>query len=216
MTRTLDVDRFQSLWRRCSPGQAVDTSAAIHQQLIDSYNEPHRVYHTLNHIEHCLAHFDKINHDLESPDAVELSIWFHDAIYKPGATDNEQLSADLFMEISQGQLDDSLRKTVYQHIMATLHDGRTIESNDTKFMVDIDLSSFALPWAEFSRDSNNLRVEMKSLSDEDYYRKQSRFQKNLMNQPRFFKSDYFYEKYEDQARQNLAEYFKILSQKNPD
>ena len=214
MTRALDIDRFQLLWRQCLLDQCVDNSAAIHQQLVDSYSEPQRVYHTLNHIEHCLTHFDRISAQLQNPVAVELAIWFHDVIYAPGGGDNEQLSADLFMEVTQDCFDDSLRNTVYQHIMATLHDGSQLENNDTKFMVDIDLSSFALPWPEFSRDSNNLRKEMSSLSDEDFYRKQFAFQQNLINQPRFFKSDYFYENYEDQARQNLADLFEGTRQKN--
>ena len=213
MTRALDIDRFQLLWRQCLLDQSADNSAAIHQQLVDSYSEPQRVYHTLNHIEHCLTHFDRISAQLQNPVAVELAIWFHDVIYAPGGADNEQLSADLFMELTQDFFDDSLRNTVYQHIMATLHDGSQIDNNDTKFMVDIDLSSFALPWPEFSRDSNNLRKEMSSLSDEDFYRKQFEFQQNLINQPRFFKSDYFYENYEDQARQNLADLFEGTRQK---
>jgi len=216
MTRAPDIDRFQLLWRQCLLDQCVDNSAAIHQQLVDSYSEPQRVYHTLNHIEHCLTHFDRISAQLQNPVAVELAIWFHDVIYAPGANDNEQLSADLFMELTQDCFDDSLRNTVYQHIMATLHDGSQLDNNDTKFMVDIDLSSFALPWPEFSRDSDNLRKEMSCLSDEDYYRKQIAFQQNLINQPRFFKSDYFYENYEDQARRNLADLFEGTRQKNPD
>ena len=214
MNRALDIDRFQLLWRQCLLDQSADNSAAVHQQLIDSYNEPQRVYHTLKHIEHCLTHLDGINVQLENPVAVELAIWFHDVIYAPGAADNEQLSADLFMEITQGRFDDSLRNIVYQHIMATLHDGSELDNNDTKFMVDIDLSSFALPWPEFSRDSDNLRKEMSYLSDEDFYRKQSAFQQNLMDQPRFFKSDYFYDNYEERARQNLTELLKATRQKN--
>jgi predicted metal-dependent HD superfamily phosphohydrolase len=216
MTRALDIDRFQLLWRQSLLDQSVDDSAAIHQRLVDSYSEPQRVYHTLSHIEHCLTHFDRISAQLQNPVAVELAIWFHDVIYAPGAADNEQLSADLFLELTQHCFDDSLRNTVYQHIMATLHDGSQIDNNDTKFLVDIDLSSFALPWPEFSRDSNNLRQEMSCLSDDDFYRKQFAFQQKLINQPRFFKSDYFYENYEDQARQNLADLFEGTRQKKPE
>ena len=73
MTRAHDIDRFQLLWRRCLLEQADDNSVAIHQQLIDAYSEPQRVYHTLNHIEHCLAHLDNISDYLQNPEAVELA-----------------------------------------------------------------------------------------------------------------------------------------------
>ena len=53
------LDRFQGLWRRCLINGMPDHSATIHQQLIEAYGEPHRRYHTLAHIEHCLAMFDQ-------------------------------------------------------------------------------------------------------------------------------------------------------------
>ncbi|MFV2032544.1 MAG: metal-dependent hydrolase, partial [Gammaproteobacteria bacterium] len=121
MSRARDYDRFQLLWRNCLVDAAIDESAVIHQQLIDAYSEPQRYYHTLDHIEHCLSLFDKICSSLQSPEALELAIWFHDIIYRPGSESNEQLSADHFMQITTKLFDDQLRNTVYQHIMATLH-----------------------------------------------------------------------------------------------
>lgn len=211
--RACDYNRFQLLWSRCLVDSAIDESAIIHQQLMDSYNEPQRYYHTLDHIEHCLSLFDKISSKLQSPHALELAIWFHDVVYQPGATNNEQLSADQFMQTTKKRFDDSLRNTVYQHIMATLHLHSEMNHADTKYMVDIDLSSFGLPWPEFIHDSENLRREMAHLSNEDYCRKQSAFQQALMDRPRFFRSDYFYQNYESQARQNLSDYYESIHPK---
>lgn len=211
--RILDYDRFQLLWRRCLLDKASDESAAIHARLIASYSEPQRYYHTLVHIEHCLSLFDKISHKLQNAAAVELAIWFHDVVYQPDAIDNEQLSANLFMATTNGIFDDTFRNTVYQHVMATSHNGSEIKNADTKYLVDIDLSSFGQPWAEFIFDSNNLRLEMEGLSDKEFYQRKVRFLKKLFSQPRFFKSDYFYNKYETQARQNQSDYFEIIGQK---
>ena len=210
----LDTDGFQQLWQRCLLDPTIDNSADIHQHLIDAYSEPQRVYHTLHHIQQCLSQFDKIRSLLQNADAVELAIWFHDVIYRPGAADNEQLSANQFMEMTSGLFDEVLRSTVSQHIMATLHCGENADNPDTKYLVDIDLSSFGLPWPEFLRDSKCLREEMSHLSDEVFYRKQFEFQRNLLDQHRFFKSDYFYDNCEDQARKNLADYFELHNQDN--
>ena len=209
----LGYDRFQLVWGRCLLDSAIDESAAIHQHLIDSYSEPQRFYHTLDHIEHCLSLFDKIRSEVENPEALELAIWYHDVVYTPGAIDNEQLSADQFMATSNGVFDDALRDTIYRHIMATVHDVSEIKNTDTQYMLDIDLSSFGLPWPEFIRDSDNLRLEMKGQSDEVFYQKQAAFQDKLFGQPRFFKSEYFYRKYETQARQNRSEYFETIRHK---
>jgi predicted metal-dependent HD superfamily phosphohydrolase len=211
--QVLDCDRFRQLWHDCLLDSAADESSVIHQNLIDSYSEPQRHYHTLSHIVHCLSLFDKISAELHNPEALELAIWFHDVIYTPGATDNEQLSADQFMALTSGIFSDQLRDTVYQHIMATVHDGSEFKNADTNYMLDIDLSSFGRPWPEFIQDSDNLRLEMGNLSDAVFYKRQAAFQDRLFSRPRFFRSEYFYNHFESQARQNRRDYFKDIQHK---
>ncbi len=210
INRAHDTNRFQSLWCHCLVDSTIDEGEVTFQQLTSSYSEPHRYYHTLDHIEHCLSLFDKISSKLQNPEALELAIWYHDVVYRPGAENNEQLSADQFMQTTKSRFHDSLRDTVYQHIMATLHLDSKMSHADTKYMVDIDLSSFGLPWPEFVRDSDNLRREMAYLSDDEYYQRQSTFQQALIDRPRFFKSDYFYQNYEAQAAKNLSDYQEFI------
>lgn len=205
-----DQCRFCSLWLRQLSPNAPDGSLIVFQQLLDAYNEPQRVYHNLEHIKSCLAIFDQVPHLLKNPDTVELAIWFHDIIYKLGDSDNEQLSANLFMSLTDGLFQDDFREAVYQHIMATCHTCTDITNNDTQLMVDIDLSSFGLPWPEFLRDSKRVRQEMPHISDTDYYQKQMVFQQGLLSRPYFFYSDYFREHSEAQARSNLAKLFELV------
>lgn len=159
--------------------------------------------------------FDAVRLRLQKPDAVQLAVWFHDVIYCPGAPDNEQLSADHFMAQTKGAFDDALRDTVYGHIMATVHNGSEIQSHDSYYLVDIDLSSFGMSWSDFKRDSDNVRRELVGQPDAEFYPRQAAFQKALLDQPRFFQSEYFYEKYEKQARQNLADYYEIIRENLP-
>ena len=207
---TDDTARFRSLWLRQQQPDLADGSQAVYQKLLDAYNEPHRVYHNLEHIGSCLTIFDRVSELLVNPDAVELAIWFQDVVYKIGDSDNEQLSANLFMTLTDGLFSDKIRGRVYQHIMATCHDCSTIADGDTKLMVDIDLSSFGLPWTEFLRDSKKVRAEMSHMSDAEYYQKQTSFQMALLNKPSFFNSDYFCKHYETQARSNLDNLFKLI------
>lgn len=207
-------ESFTALWRRCLiNNQADDRSDELYQRLILAYAQPHRVYHTLTHIQSCFDIFGDVVDQVENPDAVALAIWFHDAIYEIDAVDNEQRSADWFLKESDNIFSDSLRKRVYNHILATLHCGEKINHHDSQIMVDIDLFSFGKPWPEFLQDSNNVRAEKSEMSDEEFYRKQCCFQKFLLDQPRFFQSDYFFEHYESQARQNLADFLSITEQK---
>jgi len=93
--------------------------------------------------------------------------------------------------------------------MATLHNGNSLEDDDAQYMVDIDLSSFGLSWDEFLRDSQHLRQESQ-LDDAVFYQRQGDFQNRLLSRPRFFLSEFFYQRYESQARENLARYFEYV------
>ncbi len=204
------LDRFQRLWRGCLLEAAPDRSADIHQRLIDGYREPQRYYHTLEHIEHCLRMFDDCRELLQTPDAVELAVWFHDVVFEPGQPDNELRSAGLYREFASGVHAEALVDHVHGLIMATLHNGFALEGTDVEYVVDIDLSSFGLSWDEFLHDSENLRRENPHLEDSAYYRNQGYFQNRLLERPRFFLSDFFYQRFETQARSNLARYFEYL------
>ena len=202
------LGRFQSLWQRCLLEGATDDSASIHQRLVTGYGEPQRRYHTLAHVAHCLTMFDQCKSLTTNPDALEIAVWFHDVIFQPGRHDNEAKSAELYQDLSAGVHDTEMRQLVYRLIMATLHDGSSLEDSDASYMVDIDLSSFGLGWEAFLLDSQHLREENPQVSDAVYYRNQGDFQSSLLARPRFFYSDYFFQRYERQARDNVSRYLE--------
>jgi predicted metal-dependent HD superfamily phosphohydrolase len=65
-------------------------------QLISRYSEPHRHYHTTEHLIHVLTMIDQLadDHDLF---LVQLAAWYHDAVYAipAGQVSNEEASARL-------------------------------------------------------------------------------------------------------------------------
>ncbi len=202
--------RFQSLWQRNLTENAFDDSQAIYQRLLAGYHEPQRHYHTLDHIKHCLSMFEDCKALLGDHDALEMAIWFHDVILVSGRRDNEALSAELYLELSKGIQPDEMRELVSRLIMSTLHNGDALDDADSIYMVDIDLSSFGLAWDGFLRDSLNLRAENPQLCDQTYQLNQTGFQRGLLARPRFFLSDFFFARFEKQARDNLARYFEYL------
>jgi predicted metal-dependent HD superfamily phosphohydrolase len=208
------LSRFQALWQRNLVEGATDDSSAIHERLLDGYNEPHRHYHTLDHIEHCLGMFEQCKSLVNHADTLELAIWFHDAILDPARRDNEARSTELYLQLSGGAQSEVQRQAVHRLIMSTLHDSEFLDDDDSIYMVDIDLSSFGLPWDEFLRDSRSIRAERSQLSDENYYLNQTRFQRSLLARPRFYLSDFFFDRLETRARTNLARYFDYIKTSN--
>lgn len=202
--------RFSALWQRClSGGHALAES--IYSQLVEYYKEPHRHYHTLNHIRHCLHESDRVVALMDDPDAVEMALWFHDAIYDSGALDNERRSADLFQQWSEGRAETVFRQRVDELIMVTTHRGAPEPiQQDQRLIVDIDLSSFGLPWEAFERDGRNIRSECTNISDEAYYSGQLRFLLSLQSRPTFFLTEFFQHRYERIARDNIRRVIENL------
>ncbi len=203
--------RFISLWERCARGDANNRGAEIYRDLRQRYSEGHRRYHTPVHIAHCLKLFDLARDDMEEPDAVEMSIWFHDVIYDARAPDNEEKSAEYFVEVCGDEVEERFKSKVYNLIIVTIHKELPM-TVDEKYMVDIDLSSFGLPWERFLKDSQAVREEFRHLNDEEFYPAQKQFLETLVERKYFCFTEFFRERHEKTARENIARYLKNLEQ----
>ena len=198
---TLD-DRFRALWNRCLPQEIMVNTIPVYHDLVRCYSEPGRFYHGWNHLTHCLREFDRAASQMRVPDAVELALWFHDAVYVPGAVDNEQRSADLFSQWGRIGFSPMLIEKICDLILITMH-RQPPNEGDESYIVDIDLSGFGMNWTDFLHDSWNVRKEHSHVPDALYYPAHARFLKMLLNRPRIFHTDFFYDCYEESARRNI-------------
>ena len=76
--------RLASTWG--APPEVVD---AIYRDVVTRYGEPHRRYHTLEHIAEVLAVVDELDGGVE----IECAAWLHDVVYDVHASDSEARSA---------------------------------------------------------------------------------------------------------------------------
>ena len=85
-------ERFADLWVRL--GGHGDVTPRL-DSVLQSWQEPHRHYHGLDHLRDCLARLDESPATGMERDLAEAALWYHDVIYRPGAPDNEARSAEL-------------------------------------------------------------------------------------------------------------------------
>ena len=197
----MDKKRFIALWQRCLRNGA-DDACDVFEVIERCYGEAHRRYHTPQHIDHCLGQFDLAVDHIHDADAVEMALWFHDVIYDVPVANNELRSAELFKQLSAGRVNESFGTNVYEMIMITTHQDIPVRHDD-KYIVDVDLSSFGMPWEECKRDSENVREEFAHKSDRDFFSNHIKFLQSLMDRPTFFSSTFFRERYEENARKNV-------------
>ena len=146
-------------WEQLMNSLNAPASLDVYAKLVKAYSEPHRHYHTAMHIQDCLDQLDQARSLAESPEEVELALWFHDAIYKPISSKNELESAvwaRSFLEENDVSQDQCAR--VYSYIIATTHDAYVPEG-DAALIVDIDLSSLGQTSEKYDQFERNVRKE---------------------------------------------------------
>jgi predicted metal-dependent HD superfamily phosphohydrolase len=201
------ADRFASLWLRCANGDASPEPAW--RELLQGYTGPRRFYHTLGHLALCLDELDGARPPVEEVDATEMAVWFHDIIYDTKSTDNEPASAATFRKFAEPHMPGDFVDRVCEFILSTTH--RQMASDPgVAFMLDIDLSSFGLPWEEYLADSLALRKEAADIPDERFYRGKLRFLDGLLQRPEIFQTGYFSERLEQKARANIERYCALI------
>ena len=121
----------------------------------------------------------------------------------PKAPDNELQSAERFIGYAHGAMKHELEQKIYRLIMITMHNDAPRGENE-KYVVDIDLSSFGLPWKEFVQDSINVQKEFTHLSDQEFAKRNLKFLKSLQSRPRIFFTEFYRQRYERAARENIS------------
>jgi predicted metal-dependent HD superfamily phosphohydrolase len=195
-----DRVRWDALWRRLG---ARGDAAAVHDGLVGRYAEPHRAYHTLGHVAACLAEWDGARGGASDPDAGELALWFHDAVYDPRAGDNEARSADLAAAACrEAGVGETFARRVAGLILETRHAGSP-ETPDGALVADADLAIFGRPPDEFAAYEAGIRREYAWVPVPEYRRGRSDILRRFLDRPAVYATSHFRERYEVQARRNL-------------
>lgn len=151
-----------------------------------------------------LRHLDNVQTSAVHPEEIEVALWFHDAIYAPYSSENEADSAKWATDfLSENSVSTVIINRVGNLILATQHSVELIE-NDEKLMVDIDLSILGCPEKDYSLFELNIRKEYKWVPAFIYKKKRKQILQSFIERDRIYSNDYFYTKFELQARNNIA------------
>ncbi|HOX95859.1 MAG TPA: N-methyl-D-aspartate receptor NMDAR2C subunit [Candidatus Woesebacteria bacterium] len=186
--------------------------AIILKDLEHLYSHPQRGYHNLdNHIQHCLKEFDAVKHLAINPKALELAIWFHDAIYDTKIHGIEEMCADLaFSTCRTAHLSVGFSQKVSDLVLATRHIEEPLDI-DAQLICDIDLSPLGLPQIDFDQNSVFIREEYGWVSNADFAKGRMNILKKYLDRRSLYITKYFQNKYGEQARQNLLRSMAELS-----
>ena len=191
-------------WRSCLRDLgAASASEEAFADLLVRYSEPHRAYHTLQHIRECFVGFDQARSALKEPGCVAAALWFHDAIYDTHASDNEARSADLARNVlrAAGVAPGAIDR-IAAMILDTRHDASPA-AGDPALLVDIDLGILGASPERFAEYEKQVRREYDWVEDGRFRATRRRILEGFLARPRIYGSDVFSSKLELRARGNL-------------
>ena len=193
--------QWQKMWRELGASESDD---ALFSRLVKCYSEPHRKYHTMQHLNECFAHLESAGSFAERPEEVELALWFHDAVYDTRRKDNEERSAEWARDsaLAAGLSEDHARR-VHGLVMATMHNAVPI-GKDAAVLVDIDLSILGSDVARFDEYEVQVQQEYSWVPGPLYRSGRRKILQEFVSRQSIYTTEYFRDRYEAQARSNLA------------
>jgi predicted metal-dependent HD superfamily phosphohydrolase len=193
------LERWSRMWTAAS---AVGDPAPWYAKLTEAYAEPQRHYHNQQHIAECLAEFEAASHLARLPVAVELALWFHDAVYDPKAGDNEEQSAEMARNCLEGAGLPALAATVVGLVMATK--SHVIAGNsDAALVVDVDLSILGQSEDRFAEYETQIREEYSWVPKPIFKPRRAEILQRFLDRERIYTHELFVNRYEQNARRNL-------------
>lgn len=203
------LDLMQKQWFRIMESHLVSAEAiyTLFDQLVARYCEPHRYYHTLEHIGEMLRIVNKLHHSPATFLELYLSVWFHDVVYEPGENTNELRSAELAVEwLQKAGMSQELTNRVSELVRATAHfeSQAHIANDETRtHLLDADLAILGSSEARYSRYAQDIRREYSNVSDIDYRKNRIIVLQHFLDRERIFYTPILFAEGEEAARNNL-------------
>ena len=203
---------LQASWESLSArvGLEGEASQNIYDSLVSMYSVPGRYYHNLGHISLMLGFYEEFRKYAGDPDGLELAIWFHDAICLPEASDNEEKSVKLALNMLSGAgLGEASLSNVSKNILATKQAQPRMDF-DSKLIRDLDFCNLTLPFEEFRAITDTVIQENSSLGEEISKNQAISFFEKLDRRRSIYQTYLFETMYEARARENVRQMLGLL------
>jgi len=186
--------------------------------LFEAYSQKYRFYHNFYHIKHMIEVILPLRSKIKDWDSLIFSIFFHDYVYKPEKNyPNEEKSA-LYAKawLLSLNIPNKRLKKIDKWILLTKYNEKEEKEEydeDLFFLIDADLSQLGYPWITYELNSFLIKQEYNHLTEKEWINGRIQFLKSMLNRETIFLTDYFSEKFEKTAKENIQKELMILLQK---
>ena len=199
---------FCDLLARC----AVDSRLVMElwQEVENKYSEKNRHYHTLQHLDNMMEQLAPVKDEIGHWDTILFSVYYHDIIYNVLRSDNEEKSIALAEKrLKRISVSNDRIERVKIQILATKHHSLHADQ-DTNYFTDADLSILGQDWPIYLEYAENVRKEYSWYPDLIYNPGRQKVLKGFLAMGKIYKTNYFYDTFEQQAVHNLQKEYDLL------
>ncbi len=180
------------------------------KDISQNYSKKNRHYHTLEHIENLLIQLVKIKDKIQDWNCILFTLFYHDIIYKAIKSDNEEKSANFAKEkMLQLSIPKILIEKCKNQILAT-KTHLLNQDSDINYFNDADLTVLGQNWNSYQNYFKNVRKEYLIYPDLLYNSGRRKVLKHFLTMEKIYKTDYFSQKFESNARLNLQKELELL------
>lgn len=203
------LSAMQGQWVQLLGGFGVPVADAYapFDRLVTAYSEPHRHYHTLEHLGEMFRVVGRL--PVADRPAVQLAVWYHDAVYDPKAADNEERSADWAEQDLRAWGVVSL-PAVRAMILATKHTATEPDTPDVAAFLDADLAILGAAETRYLRYAADIRREYEWVPGDQYRAGRRAVLEGFLSRERIYRTDVMIEEGEAAARRNLTAELALL------
>lgn len=183
-------------------------AARYGKKLIRYYREPHRRYHTTEHLAYVLDVIDVLEAEAERPDVVRYAAWFHDAVYEIAIDShltNEERSARLAEAVlHRMRLPKDLIADVGRLVRNTADHQFDPADRDSAVLCDADLAILGSEPEEYRLYAARVREEYRHIRDAQFRPGRVKILRDLLNRPAIYRTERGRGLFEEAARRNVA------------
>ncbi|QIQ04190.1 HD domain-containing protein [Streptomyces liangshanensis] len=205
-------DRFATTLREAAQGAEIRDPYPYADQLLTRWSEPQRRYHTVDHLRAVLDHVDTLARYADDPDLVRLAAWFHDAVYRPDRSENEERSARLAeLALPEAGLSQDGTDEVARLVRLTTTHAAAEDDRNGAVLCDADLAVLGSPPETYDAYAAAVREEYGFIPEADFRAGRAAILEQLLDLPRLFRTPHGELEWEARARRNLAAELRTLT-----
>ena len=174
-------------------------------EILENYTKKWKFYHNLNHVYSFVNLFEKYNKFINNyKNEFLISIYFHDIIYIPSRNDNEEESINMFNKFYNEVKPNNLNKEKVIEFIAETKNHSLSKDYDFELDLFLDMDMQIVSDENWEDYENKIRKEYCFVDETEYKNKRRQFLESLVNKNRIFRTQIFYDTYEQIAKNNIT------------